>query len=547
MPQPSTFVRHYANLVWLLLHRPADLDEQKSALRGALSQTLTGAHEVVLTDLNISVAEGAHVRPAPVDAAWISELALRMAGHSVRSLSFEKGATAGDCLNLARALTRPRVTGDEGVAFDATVVGLRLQTIHVHLGRGGFVRRATPLGGVATVGPARTPPLGSRAQGAPARSWTARTGDLGATASLQPLASDREKSTTVGAGERSLADETPLMATAVAVTMVSRDLEQLLSRMAEPLDSVAAAKRMEDAVRTAEQRANQGLWTDVLDILSALQAREAHETDPGVKRAVVLAARRLSKPVILRGVAQLLPRRREVREQATSVLAHHGDTGSDVLIDLLVTTESAPERRTYRAALAQCPSAVPALIHLLGDLRWYVIRNAAELLGEMGVTAADGKLAVVARHADARVRRAAVSALGRMPTPRAVHALQLSLADATPAVRLQAAAGLGAIGNPRAVPAVIKALDREEDVDVQAALLGALGSMPTPDAVERLRRAAEPGGLMHRKPVSVRLLAMQALAHAGTPTAQRVLRALATDRDRDVQAKVDRLLAPGAP
>ena len=549
MPQPQPFVRHYANLIWLLIHRPSAVDEQKVAMRRALSNALTRHHEISLIDLNISVAEAAHVRPAPEELPWISELAMRMAGHSVRSLSFEGGLIANDALNLARALTQPPVSADEGAAFDARVVALGLTTIHVHFGREGFVRRATPsVGHAAIAGPARTPALGSRAVD-PSRVRTQTGGGLRVmTPMARPLPPGFEESGTPESAKRppparEVPDETThIFEAALHVGNVSRELEQLLARVDAPMDANAAAKQMEEVARAAEQRAGQGLWVDVLEIYRRLLTREEQEKDPGVRRAVVMAVRRLNQRGILVGIAQLLPRRRELRDDATQVLSRYGDTASDVLIELLVATDAAPERRAYRVALTHCPAAIPALVHLLGDARWFVIRNAAELLGEMGVTDADNKLAQTLRHPDARVRRAAAAALARLGTPRSLHALQQALADKTPAVRLQSALGLGTIRNPRAVPALIEVLEKEEDPDVQAALLSALGSMPTADAVARLRRAAEPGSLMNRKPISMRLHAIQALADAGTQSAIAALRAFAKDRDKEVQAKVDRLL-----
>ncbi len=561
MPQPQPFVRSFAQLVWMLIHRGNAMEEQKVALRRALSQALTRPHELALTELNISVAEAAHVRPSPEELPWISELSLRMAGHSVRAISFEAGATANDVLGIARALVQPSVPGDEGEAFDARLVALGLKTIHVYFGREGFVRRATPVAGhAAMVGPARTPPLGIAAIGsvpvrnptpAPVRLPTPAPTKAPPVGSNMPPGFDAAPSPATSGARgkviRDVGDDTNrIYEAALANGNVSRELEQLLARIDAPVAAEHAAKLMEEIARAAEERANDGLWVDVVEIARRLVHREENEKQPDIKRAIVVAVRRLMKPGILRGLAQLLPRRRELRDDIILVLARSGDIGSDVLIDLLVTTDSAPERRAYRVALTHCPSAVPALTHLLGDARWFVVRNAAELLGEMGVTESDTKLAMTARHADARVRRAAAGALSRLGTPRSLHALQQLLIDKTPAVRLQAAIGLGTIRNPRAVPSVIEALEKEEDPDVQAALIGALGSMPTAEAIERLKRAAEPGSLMSRKPTSVRLHAVQALSDAGTHSAMSVLRGFASDRDKEVRAKVDRLLVQRA-
>ena len=355
--------------------------------------------------------------------------------------------------------------------------------------------------------------------------------------------SDSAQSAAHGLSGKGVPDETgQIFEAAMSVANESSELEPLLSRVDSSIDTKATTKQMEDVARAAEQRASQGNWVDVLEIYKHLLLREDTEEDPGLRRAVMIAVRRLNQSGLLRGLARLLPRRRELRDDAIRVLARYGETASDVLIELLVSTDAAPERRAYRVALTHCPAAAPALIHLLGDTRWFVVRNAAELLGELGVSDSDGKLVQAMRHADARVRRAAATALARLGTPRALRALQQSLTDKVPAVRLQSALGLSTIRNPRAVPSVLEAFEKEEDPDVQAALLSALGSMPTTEAVERLRRAAEPGGLMKRKPISVRLHAVQALADAGTHSAHVALRTFATDRDKEVEAKVNRLL-----
>ena len=100
--------------------------------------------------------------------------------------------------------------------------------------------------------------------------------------------------------------------------------------------------------------------------------------------------------------------------------------------------------------------------------------------------------------------------------------------------------------NPRSVEALTGALDREADLEIQVAILAALGNHPTTESVDRLTHAAQPGGLLHRRPVLYRLAAVQALADAGTHASIVSLRALANDRDREVRSTVDRLIATRA-
>ncbi len=210
-----------------------------------------------------------------------------------------------------------------------------------------------------------------------------------------------------------------------------------------------------------------------------------------------------------------------------------------MLIDNLIGSEVTGERRVYLEALRKCPAAVNSLLHLLSDDRWYVVRNAAALLGELGPAEADRRLAELMSHRESRVRQAAAAALGKLGTSRSLLALLQGLNDASPDVRLQAVWAIAAAKNPRAVPWIIEALDHEQDQDVQSALISALGTTPTEDGVARLVRAAEAGGMLVRKPNALRLRAIEALAEAGTPSARQALQTLMADRDREIKAAVE--------
>jgi HEAT repeat protein len=79
---------------------------------------------------------------------------------------------------------------------------------------------------------------------------------------------------------------------------------------------------------------------------------------------------------------------------------------------------------------------------------------------------------------------------------------------------------------------------------VQLAIIAALGKVATPDAVQRLVQAAEPGGrLFRKKSTVVRLAAVQALAEARTAPALGALRSLSEDREREVREAAGRALA----
>ena len=264
-----------------------------------------------------------------------------------------------------------------------------------------------------------------------------------------------------------------------------------------------------------------------------------------MRRAYIIGLRKISKPTLLRGIAGLLPRRRDLRDDLEEVVVRLGADGAEALIELMTTSDVLTDRRAYLAALVKCRDAVPTLIHLLGDKRWYVVRNAADLLGEMRAPEAENALVDTATHREERVRRSVATALARLGTPRSMQTAQQMLGDSVAEVRVHAVQALGATKWPRAVAVLSRALDTEQDAEVQAVILAALGRQGTTEAVARLTRAAEPEGrLFKRKPTALRVSAVQALAEANTPAALTSLKRFADDKERDVRDAAVRALRP---
>jgi HEAT repeat protein len=518
---PPNFTREFARLVWLLVHRATSIDEQKAALRGALGAAQSHGHTIAHTDLSGRVLDGTSLPLPPPWLSWLSELATRMSSHSVRAFEVMPKPKAAEILGLARALAAEGVRGDHGAAFDTRIRSLNPESVTIHLGRDGFVRHATP-------------PVAMRAHGSP----LARTPVNGAVA----IVAERAVPKPAPAPTPPQDEQSSMVTRAFSRTSLHRRLDDLLMRLRGDLGLDASAI-LDEVARYGEERAREGNWMEVVDVIAKLLEREATVTNPDVKRAFGIQYRRLSTPVVLRGLAELLPYEREVRDTLLAFFRRVGDPAADLLVDLLTAAESSTERRAYRDAIVQCPAAGLPLIHQLRHPEWYVVRNAAELLGEMNLVDADVALIATLEHPDARVRQAATLALIRLGTPKAVHTIVRALDDPESSVRLKAVRGLASIDSPRAVPALLAALDTEKETDLQQAILGALGKQGTPEAVERLAREARPSGLLRRKrPQGVRLAAVAALGEVATEEARSALRGLEKDSDREVSALAARLL-----
>jgi hypothetical protein len=322
--------------------------------------------------------------------------------------------------------------------------------------------------------------------------------------------------------------------------------DELIERLRTGVTPQNVLRVLDEVATVAEARAGEGRWEVVGRVFAAFVDSEGAVEDADMRRAYTIAVRRLTKPTLIRGIAGLLPRRPELRDGLNATLLRLGPDGAEALIDLLTSSDSLTDRRAYLAALVKIRDAVPTLIHLLGDDRWYVVRNAIDLLGEMRAAEAENALLEVVTHREERVRRSVATALARLGTLRSLQAVEKMATDSVPEVRAHAAQGLGGVKSSRAVGVLARALDREVDPEVQAVILAALGRQATDEAVARLTKAAEPDGrLFKRKPTALRLAAVQALAEANTPAALAALRRFADDKERDIKLAAARVLRGG--
>ena len=547
MDYAITFARHFSRLVWLLLHESTSVDEQKAALRAALTVSKEGPIRLATRDWRLAV----NGEPLPESLTGVQDLAAQLIGHAVQELVVDRGAAPADVLGVARILAAEPVPGDGGATVQAKLKSLAARTVRVSVK--GPPAPVTPL--TPAPGPASTSsisPLFSDAVPAPAAvrasGETPKPGmpPLGPTHAGPPHPGPSHGTPNGIDGPGVLHGE-DMMYLVFSAPQAQLGSEAALFAQLDATKLVSVTTRLLDELVTlAENAGREGRNETVTDIYYGIVLRDADATDVEMKRAYVMALRRMTKPTLLRAIAQMLPRHKQRTDECMTILTRAGEDGADALIDQLTNAQSLSDRRIYFDALVRLNAGVPALIHMLGDARWYVARNAAELLGEMQVPEAEVPLAEQLRHNDDRVRRAAAAALAKLGTPRAMEALHDALRDNAAQVRLQAAIGLAARKGLKSATTLARALDSETDVEVQLAILAALGRLATPDAIAKLVKAAEPEGrLFRKKSVAYRVAAVQALSEARVPAAMNALAQLVHDREREVrEAAVKGLTQP---
>jgi hypothetical protein len=340
MDDVSPFVSHFAQLVWLLVHKPADHDAQKEELRRALMQASAHPQAVVLRDITLAASTR-----AGDGVVSQRELAMRMAAHSVRLLEFDSAAPARDVFEVAKALASVPVPGDEGASFDEKLVSLFLTGVTTHLGTT-FVRHATPGVLPQIAGPMRTPVSAPQVKAAPL------------SFSPRPVRAEPPPPVLHPANDVQAMMQVQLMPVA------GRDetVKDLIHRLDGAVESPNARALVDDITRATEDLANQGKWTDVVQVLDRAHHHYAKLHDSDVKRAFLMGIRRLQRPEILNGVTRLIPGNRELRDTCTRLLSLAGESGADVLIDNLIGSDVSAEAVSGGGEVAPAPAERRSLV-----------------------------------------------------------------------------------------------------------------------------------------------------------------------------------------
>ena len=275
--------------------------------------------------------------------------------------------------------------------------------------------------------------------------------------------------------------------------------------------------------------------------LKELIDREGEAPDERSRRAYGVGIRRAIGADALERLAPLLVDplySADVRQ----ILVRTGADGTATLLRHLIDAPSMVERRAFFDALRDTTEGSTAAINLLRDDRWYVVRNMAELLGQLGLESAIPQLAKTLEHPEARVRRSAAGALAKIGTPPTVDLLRRALKDSDLETRKVIARSIeGPKSAALAMPLVLATEDQDDLGLIEECYL-ALGRIGTSDAVQALIIALPPGGMFSRKPPGPRIAAVKALRNVGSDAALAALKALKKDPDKAVRAELAKAL-----
>ena len=504
---PQTFATLFARTLDRF-RDPAAKEDQKVQFRALVEQLKVGGVTVTIDGGRLAV------NGTPLEGEAYAALAQRLEFHSVGEIQIPAAPPPAEVFELLRALADQPGQDD---------VPTRLRATGAHQIS------------VAMQSPFTPEPVVPQAPAAPMSDLGTDgilRGELGDVASV-PLGNVPIVSHDVPPPAAPVEDGPPAFAPAAAASSSSADLLAELQRKptAPQVGDLLAVlgRQLETAMRT--NRLEQAVA-----IVAGIVRAEQSIGDEARRRQYSIALKRIYTKPLLEGIAHLVGAPAH-RDAALLALQRAGEDGVEVLLDLLVAAPTIDERRGVFAALTGMKEGTDQLIHMLGHHQWFVVRNVAELVGELGLEEAVPALARQLDHEDERVRKAVALALAKTGSRSAAEPLRRALKDKSPEVRIQAALGVGGRKSSALAMPLVVAMGEEEDEAVEQELMLALGRIGSPDAVQALIKFAQPGGkLFGRKPTALRVTAVEALRLAATPAAIGTLEGLGADSDKQVRA-----------
>lgn len=319
-------------------------------------------------------------------------------------------------------------------------------------------------------------------------------------------------------------------------------LQDTVTRLEAETSSRGTADLLNELVASAELAARQKDWPTLLRAAHSLIELETKGGEAAEHRGYGIALRRMLPRSALERLARLVASAPH-RAEAVVVMRRMGADATEVLLHEMATAEDATDRRAYFNALKEMTEGTNLLVHMLSHDDWFVVRNVADLAGELRIENAVPQLAKQVDHADERVRRAVAGALAKIGGNAAAEALRHALKDSSPGVRLQAVANLDGRKTQGLAMSLAIAAEDESKPDIQREMYLALGRIGSKDAISALQNAAEPSRrLFKRKPAASRLAAIEGLHLAG-PSAANAIKKFVQDQDPEVRAAAEKALS----
>jgi len=278
-------------------------------------------------------------------------------------------------------------------------------------------------------------------------------------------------------------------------------------------------------------------------VAAAVQAGNAHEVVAALAAIIPDPVfRAAATPAALHLVAELVADPGlEDPSVVLRIIDRSGEEGVRAVFQHLMASGDIAARRRYYDACLRLKAGTRVFMEYLNHSLWYVVRNAASLLGETNAEVAVPALGRLLKHEEERVRIAAVVALGQIGGADALSRLEKSLHDPSMDVRRRV---MSILFTNQEHWSELDGSDPVNDIERDEALrlemVRALGRVNTQAAAQKLQRMVEGQG--NDSTLELRLAAMDALVQGHRTLAMQVLPKYAYDPFPTIRAKVAQLL-----
>lgn len=239
---------------------------------------------------------------------------------------------------------------------------------------------------------------------------------------------------------------------------------------------------------------------------------------------------------------------KKTRDTLVQILAFMGSKIANRLMQILAQEESAPKRKALCEILARCgPGIIPTVHEYLQDERWYVVRNAVAILGDIRNQESLAELSLLLEHEEIRVRRETVRSLTKIGGNRAVNVLLQTAITGDHEMRRQAIISLGAMRATAAAASLLALLNQkgwsQREIDLKKDIIRALGEMRAPEATPALvALIKKKRWLHHQLNDELRAAAAAALGDIADETTKNVLEKATDDKNAAVARSAARAL-----
>lgn len=247
-------------------------------------------------------------------------------------------------------------------------------------------------------------------------------------------------------------------------------------------------------------------------------------------------------PMALQLVVEQLLDSKVPSDDVIALLQRAGPAGARATFLQLIAAIDVGDRRTLYDAMASLTATPDVAREYLAHDVWYVVRNAVCLLGETRAQSAIGAIGQALRHADYRVRIAAVVSLGQIGGPVALARLESVLFDPSVDVRTRALSIVFAAPDGEPLPdRLVGVLNEEQAIEYQLEIVAALGHLQTPRARQRLQLVCETASNSFEG-TELRIAAIEALRRGHPEVADAMLLKLQDDPSPMIRERIAAML-----